>query len=566
MSRKLFISFLGTGFYRECTYYDANGAYTYTRFIQQATLEQIGTKTWNVNDAARIFITDKAFEENWDGTRAMRYDPIAGKEVQYTRLEQIISDMRLPCDVRPILHVPVGNNEEEMWQIFQMVYNEIHDGDELYIDLTHAFRYLPMLVLVLSNYAKFLKHITIKHLSYGNWEGRDKTANHALIVDLLPLTMLQDWTSAAAEFIKHGYAESLKTSIKTELTPLLRDNSRCTKNVRNVNKLGANLDSFAAERIVCRGLDISHGKAAESLLQQLNSIEDTGIAPLNPIFKKLKATTTIPDNIPSRCYKAAEWCYKRQLYQQAITILQEGINTFFCLRHNIDIDDEDNRSLIGQAFHISEKKLVHGITSSESVISSNLHLNDILDDELILNEAIVHHYTDLSGTRNDFNHAGFRKKRKPLSASQIKRKIEGALEFFKPVLTNGDFTMANHSKPGLFINLSNHPSSKWDGKQKDAAEMLGEIIDINFPIVPPNSTSSEVEAKALDVEKRILDYGRNYDLTVHVMGELNLTYALVNILKADGIRCVASTTNRIVKDLGNGKKVVLFDFVRFREY
>lgn len=74
MARKLFISFLGTGFYRECNYFDQKGSYSRTRLVQQATLEQIGAWQWQKPDAVRIFITEQAFKDNWDRAKDIRYD------------------------------------------------------------------------------------------------------------------------------------------------------------------------------------------------------------------------------------------------------------------------------------------------------------------------------------------------------------------------------------------------------------------------------------------------------------------------------------------------------------
>ena len=33
----------------------------------------------------------------------------------------------------------------------------------------------------------------------------------------------------------------------------------------------------------------------------------------------------------------------------------------------------------------------------------------------------------------------------------------------------------------IFINFSNHPSDRWDDKQKKASEQYGRIKDIPFP-------------------------------------------------------------------------------------
>lgn len=563
MARKLFISFLGTGFYRECTYYYEKGGYTPTKYIQQATLEQIEAAKWDKSDAVRFFITDKAYDDNWDSAKTTRFDGIAKQEVPYKRLEQTIQEMHLTADVKPVLHVPIGNGEDEMWRIFQMVFEEIQEGDELYIDLTHAFRYLPMLVLVLSNYSKFLKHITVKHLSYGNYEARDSD-NRAPIVNLLPLTMLQDWTTAASEFLRHGYAERLKDLIREKLKPLLKDSKLRTENVKNVNQLATSLESFVEERVTCRGIDIANGVAAENLRKQLDKIEDTGVATLNPIFHKLKAAAKVPKSIPARCYDAAEWCFKRQQYQQAITILQEGINTFFCLRNGINIADEVRRDYVGRAFNIKYNSL----TSENNKISDvnvvdNAVLSALLNDKLLSSQEVVYHYVVLSGTRNDFNHSGFRSRRKPLKPKQIKDKIKESLDFFKTILTDEDVEIR---KPKLFINLSNHPSDKWGEDQLSAARQYGEVTDMPFPNIPPELSGEDIEKMAEETKSKIVSLYPDADITVHIVGEPMFIYKLVPLLKSVGIRCVSSTTYHDTKDLGDGKKLTVFHFVRFREY
>ncbi|WP_231999441.1 hypothetical protein [Prevotella melaninogenica] len=50
------------------------------------------------------------------------------------------------------------------------------------------------------------------------------------------------------------------------------------------------------------------------------------------------------------------------------------------------------------------------------------------------------------------------------------------------------------------------------------------------------------------------------------MGELTFCYYAVRLLKKAGIRCVASTTERIVEETEDHRKLVRFSFVQFREY
>jgi len=124
-----------------------------------------------------------------------------------------------------------------------------------------------------------------------------------------------------------------------------------------------------------------------------------------------------------------------------------------------------------------------------------------------------------------------------------------------------------------FYNISNHPSVHWGEKQIREAKKLveeGEIIDIPFPNVPPSATSEEVRAIADKVVAKVepFDYddkrnvkGRNVAM---VMGEFSCTFAIISSLLEKGFSVVVATTERKV-EFNEGKKIVKFSFVQFRE-
>ena len=116
-----------------------------------------------------------------------------------------------------------------------------------------------------------------------------------------------------------------------------------------------------------------------------------------------------------------------------------------------------------------------------------------------------------------------------------------------------------------FINFSNHPSSGWGDEQKAQAGRYGQVVDLPFPAVAPAATTSDIERLARASVAHILDMGGGSDITVHIMGEMTLVYHIVRRLKRRGVRCVASTTERVVTEV-DGKKVSEFHFVQFREY
>jgi len=116
----------------------------------------------------------------------------------------------------------------------------------------------------------------------------------------------------------------------------------------------------------------------------------------------------------------------------------------------------------------------------------------------------------------------------------------------------------------MFINLTNHPSSGWSEEQQKAAKEYGEVVDLSFPNIEPYFTSKDINELADETIECIKLLDTNP--VVHVMGEMTFTYAVVSQLKANGITCVASTSERLVKMMPDGKKISEFKFVQFREY
>lgn len=115
----------------------------------------------------------------------------------------------------------------------------------------------------------------------------------------------------------------------------------------------------------------------------------------------------------------------------------------------------------------------------------------------------------------------------------------------------------------MLINLSNHPFDKWTANQKSTAlRLYGEVKDLDFPYIDPSWSLDQVHQLAEEYLSKIKLLP---PATVHLMGELTFCFTLASLLKAQGIPCVASTTNRMVEEV-DGKKLSTFKFVQFRPY
>ncbi|MCR5667353.1 MAG: hypothetical protein K6G01_11075 [Eubacterium sp.] len=119
----------------------------------------------------------------------------------------------------------------------------------------------------------------------------------------------------------------------------------------------------------------------------------------------------------------------------------------------------------------------------------------------------------------------------------------------------------------MFINFSNHPSTRWSEKQVLYAKQYGEICDMAFPSVGPTADENEIE----NLSSQILgDIMKKHPKAVLVQGEFTLCYSLIKKLRKENIRCLAacSTRNVIEKTQSDGsiKRESVFEFCRFREY
>lgn len=118
----------------------------------------------------------------------------------------------------------------------------------------------------------------------------------------------------------------------------------------------------------------------------------------------------------------------------------------------------------------------------------------------------------------------------------------------------------------MFINLSNHPSSDWSEEQLEAARQYGDVVDMPFPAVSAMADESDIAALVKEYANDIIPrYNARQDV-FHVMGEMCFSFALIRLLQQAGFVCVASTSERIVREEEPGHKEVFFNFVRFRQY
>jgi len=318
MSRKVFLSFLGKSFYEETNYLASNqnqNRMITTRFIQEASILNY-TQDFTEKDKIIILTTEGALK-NWEDNKHYNFRK---KEYEfYEGLQTKLKQLNLSSEVKNIL-IPEGESTEQLWEIFQIVFDLIEDDDEIIFDITHGFRSLPMLNMVLVNYAKLLRNIKVKGIYYGAFEAKQKLENgkeYSPIWNLKSFVELQEWTNAANIFLNTGNALDLAKQIQDE------ENLDLKKGLNNLSK----------NMLVNRGLNIIEGTQIITLRDALNRIENKHLkpeeTPLKPILKKIRHKFDFyKENHPINGFLAGKWAMENGLIQQAATMLEEAVTTF----------------------------------------------------------------------------------------------------------------------------------------------------------------------------------------------------------------------------------------------
>lgn len=114
----------------------------------------------------------------------------------------------------------------------------------------------------------------------------------------------------------------------------------------------------------------------------------------------------------------------------------------------------------------------------------------------------------------------------------------------------------------VLVNFSNHPSSKWDKDQMEAAEQYGRVVDIAFPVVDENDDEEKIKKIGDEYLEEIMQYAT---AAVMLQGEFTLSYYVIKELRKRNITVLAACTKR--ETYMNGDiKISIFKFKRFREY
>lgn len=401
---RVFISVLGTGNYQECVYcFNDEPACHSVRFVQEALINHL-CKNWTEDDRIIIFHTTDSRIKNWmdDG----HTDSKSGKKITLEGLNSRLGNLNLNSKPIAIL-IPDGKDETEIWKIFDLILENIQTGDEIFFDITHAFRSLPMLVMTVLNYAKVLKKVSLAKIYYGNYEARNITTNHAPIIDLSVFDQLLDWTFAIDGFLVAGDASRVKALADQTLAPVLEKTQGKDKSARTLKTIAGGLDRFSRDISTCRGPNIS--KDVQLLKQNIaNYPTSHHLKALEPLIQLIgsKLATFKNDTLVDGL-AATRWCLEHNLIQQGFTILQEAVVSYMIQLVGHDPKNVADRKIVTQTMghHRCQRPEDKWCHESGANVELARSYYDLIDSYPSLSGV----FNEVTEQRNSLNHAAWRR-------------------------------------------------------------------------------------------------------------------------------------------------------------
>lgn len=365
----------------------------------------------------RVFVTPEA--------KALHYDAFL------KQVEDFVAN------IEPV-HIPNGENEAQLWTIFEQVVDTVEDREDVIFDITHGFRSLPFLSFLAASYLRVIKQINLEAVLYGNFEARDQSVSphRAPVIDLTPFVSLLDWMVAADRFVRFGDAQDLARQLRAA-APSSQE-LRTDPTARRISKelLGAAdvFDEISKSLRLIRPLDAIQASAKlEASLLNASGAMQSNARPFLPLSRQVisaYAGISLPsaqveiDPVTTlhRERTLVHWYMERKQYVQAVAVAREWIVswTLFAVQPNESLLDRNQRYLIERSLgHLGLEKRKGVILTQydpptiESTVTALRHLPEV--------DAVVKRYDAVGQIRNDLLHAG--KNDQAATASKLENKI-----------------------------------------------------------------------------------------------------------------------------------------------
>lgn len=351
--------------YREATYC-FEGEECTTPFMPEAT--------------ARFFKPDELLVLVTKESRAQNFDDLA------QRMNGL-----LPVQA---VDIPSGKQEDELWEIFRIISEQIQAEDVIIFDITNGFRSLPVLSFLATSYIRVVRQATVSRMIYGAFDATEQ--GKTPVFDLTPFIRLLDWTTATDAFIKSGRGSELAKLIQQ--TAAQSTTSQATRSP--LDAIAKKLGDFSAALYTVRPNEVMQTTYdLENQIEQVRSVQSPSIRPFSLLLDKIgeeyvkfglehvKARNNA-NNVIAKQFDMIVWYMDKNLIVQAMTLAREWLLSLIIVEAGGNMFEAQHRKDAENAFN---------------------EYNTQIDTRSIKNFVAKQQvWRKTAQLRNDLNHAGMR--------------------------------------------------------------------------------------------------------------------------------------------------------------
>lgn len=257
--------------------------------------------------------------------------------------------------------IPYARNATEQTKILLTLAELVHRGEEVFLDVTHGFRHLPMLALVAARYLTHVKDVKVGGLYYGALE-MTSANGETPVLQLDGMLQMLDWVESLATYNKDGDYGVFAPLLQQDGLPedKAKQLARAAYFERSSNPV----------------------KARETLSSIFSAIKAHN-EPMGTLFRDALTERINWFKEPDRAaweLALADAYFKRRDYVRAVIYLYESFVTRAVLEHKLNPNDFSQRDEAWKEAKQGNKQvrkleylrnaLAHGIKSDDNEITS----------------------------------------------------------------------------------------------------------------------------------------------------------------------------------------------------
>ena len=396
------LTFLGTGRYQK-TCYTWQDKEVETPYVAEALSEFLQP------EKVTVLVTKEAKEAHWENLHQALANRFSATEVL----------------------IPSGKSEAEVWQIFDAVVSAVEPDSKVLFDITHAFRSIPMLVLLASAFLQKARNVEISGVYYGAFDvNRDRPP----IFELTPAIKLLEWLTATDKFLSTGSSEELGKLLSTIQGDFYRAGKQKGAELKptKLKSFGDRIQGLSRSIELLRPVDLMEEAAK---LQNISSTElenEVGafakpfqllLSQIQQDYSQFALGESQESNVREQLQKQfllLRWYAAKKQSAQAILLAREWLISALCIAEGIDdYRDTEKRKPV-------EHQLGKTIAANPEVQPIFRHVTD--------EKKLSAFWSTLTEYRNDIAHAQMRRTNIPATTLQgyVENKLIRELEELLP--------------------------------------------------------------------------------------------------------------------------------------